>query len=27
VAIVGHQKGRDIKQRQFRNFGYARPEG
>jgi acetyl-CoA carboxylase carboxyl transferase subunit alpha len=27
VAIVGHQKGRDLKQRQHRNFGYARPEG
>ena len=27
VAVVGHQKGRDIKQRQFRNFGSARPEG
>ena len=27
VAVVGHQKGRDIKQRQLRNFGYARPEG
>src|SRR3954464_7899104 len=27
VAIVGHQKGRDIKQKIFRNFGYARPEG
>ena len=27
VAVIGHQKGRDIKQRQFRNFGYARPEG
>jgi acetyl-CoA carboxylase carboxyl transferase subunit alpha len=27
VAIVGHQKGRDLKQRAFRNFGYARPEG
>jgi acetyl-CoA carboxylase carboxyl transferase subunit alpha len=27
IAIVGHQKGRDIKQRQHRNFGYARPEG
>ena len=27
VAIVGHQKGRDIKTRQLRNFGYARPEG
>jgi acetyl-CoA carboxylase carboxyl transferase subunit alpha len=27
VAIVGHQKGRDVKQRQFRNFGSARPEG
>ncbi len=27
VMIVGHQKGRDIKQRQHRNFGYAQPEG
>lgn len=27
VMIVGHQKGRDIKQRQFRNFGYPQPEG
>jgi len=27
VAVVGHQKGRDIKQRQMRNFGSARPEG
>jgi acetyl-CoA carboxylase carboxyl transferase subunit alpha len=27
VMVVGHQKGRDIKQRQHRNFGYAQPEG
>jgi acetyl-CoA carboxylase carboxyl transferase subunit alpha len=27
VAIVGHQKGSDTKQKIFRNFGYARPEG
>ena len=27
VGIVGHQKGRDTKQKIFRNFGYARPEG
>jgi acetyl-CoA carboxylase carboxyl transferase subunit alpha len=27
VMIVGHQKGRDLKQRQFRNFGCAHPEG
>jgi acetyl-CoA carboxylase carboxyl transferase subunit alpha len=27
VMIVGHQKGRDTKQKIFRNFGYARPEG
>ncbi|MBV9848841.1 MAG: acetyl-CoA carboxylase carboxyltransferase subunit alpha [Armatimonadetes bacterium] len=27
VAVIGHQKGRDIRQRQQRNFGYARPEG
>lgn len=26
-VIVGHQKGRDIKSRQFRNFGMAKPEG
>src|SRR5262245_10305075 len=25
VAIVGHQKGQDTKQKIFRNFGYARP--
>jgi acetyl-CoA carboxylase carboxyl transferase subunit alpha len=25
--VVGHQKGRDTKQKIFRNFGYARPEG
>jgi acetyl-CoA carboxylase carboxyl transferase subunit alpha len=25
--IVGHQKGRDTKQRQFRNFGMPKPEG
>jgi acetyl-CoA carboxylase carboxyl transferase subunit alpha len=25
--VVGHQKGRDVKERQFRNFGSARPEG
>jgi acetyl-CoA carboxylase carboxyl transferase subunit alpha len=25
--IVGHQKGRNIQERQFRNFGTARPEG
>src|SRR3954465_4424188 len=27
VAVVGHQKGRDTKQRQFRNFGMPKPEG
>ena len=27
VAIVGHQKGRDTKQRQLRNFGMPKPEG
>jgi len=27
VVIVGHQKGRDTKQKIFRNFGYAKPEG
>jgi len=27
VAVIGHQKGRDLKERQFRNFGSARPEG
>ena len=27
VAVIGHQKGRDLKQRQLRNFGSARPEG
>jgi acetyl-CoA carboxylase carboxyl transferase subunit alpha len=27
VALVGHQKGRDIKERARRNFGMAYPEG
>jgi acetyl-CoA carboxylase carboxyl transferase subunit alpha len=27
VMVVGHQKGRDLKQRQHRNFGYPQPEG
>ena len=27
VAFLGHQKGRDTKQKIFRNFGYARPGG
>ena len=27
VAVVGHQKGRDIKERTRRNFGMAYPEG
>lgn len=26
-VIVGHQKGRDLKERQYRNFGMAKPEG
>lgn len=26
-VIVGQQKGRDLKQRKFRNFGMAKPEG
>ncbi|MBL8383884.1 MAG: acetyl-CoA carboxylase carboxyltransferase subunit alpha [Burkholderiales bacterium] len=26
-VIVGHQKGRDVKQRAYRNFGMPRPEG
>src|SRR3982751_5767626 len=26
VAIIGHQKGTDTKQKIYRNFGYARPE-
>jgi acetyl-CoA carboxylase carboxyl transferase subunit alpha len=26
-VIVGHQKGRDLKSRQYRNFGMAKPEG
>ena len=25
--LIGHQKGRDTKERQFRNFGMPRPEG
>ena len=25
--IIGHQKGRDTKERQYRNFGMANPEG
>jgi acetyl-CoA carboxylase carboxyl transferase subunit alpha len=25
--IIGHQKGRDTKSRQYRNFGMANPEG
>src|SRR3954452_5109119 len=24
IAVIGHQKGRDTKQKIFRNFGYAR---
>jgi acetyl-CoA carboxylase carboxyl transferase subunit alpha len=27
VMVCGHQKGRDMKQKVQRNFGYARPEG
>jgi acetyl-CoA carboxylase carboxyl transferase subunit alpha len=27
ITFLGHQKGRDTKQKIFRNFGYARPEG
>jgi acetyl-CoA carboxylase carboxyl transferase subunit alpha len=27
VAVLGHQKGRDTKQKIYRNFGYAKPEG
>jgi acetyl-CoA carboxylase carboxyl transferase subunit alpha len=27
VMIIGHQKGRDIRQRQHRNFGCPQPEG
>jgi acetyl-CoA carboxylase carboxyl transferase subunit alpha len=27
ILVVGHQKGSDTKQKIFRNFGYARPEG
>src|SRR3984893_16078800 len=27
ALIVGHQKGRDTRQRQFRNFGMPKPEG
>lgn len=27
VAVMGHQKGGDTKQKIYRNFGYARPEG
>jgi acetyl-CoA carboxylase carboxyl transferase subunit alpha len=27
VVIVGHQKGRDTKERVWRNYGMARPEG
>lgn len=27
VVVIGHQKGRDVKERQYRNFGMPRPEG
>ena len=26
VMVIGHQKGRDVKERQYRNFGMPRPE-
>jgi acetyl-CoA carboxylase carboxyl transferase subunit alpha len=26
-VVLGHQKGRDTKEKIYRNFGYARPEG
>lgn len=26
-VVMGHQKGRDVKERSFRNFGMPRPEG
>ncbi len=27
VAVIGHQKGRDVNERRFRNFGMPKPEG
>ncbi len=27
VVVIGQQKGRDLKERQYRNFGMAKPEG
>lgn len=27
VVVLGHQKGRNIQERQYRNFGMAKPEG
>lgn len=27
VAVIGHQKGRDVKERLYRNYGMPRPEG
>ena len=27
LVVIGHQKGRDTKERQYRNFGMPRPEG
>jgi acetyl-CoA carboxylase carboxyl transferase subunit alpha len=27
IMVIGHQKGRDVKERQYRNFGMPRPEG
>ena len=27
LMVIGHQKGRDVKERTYRNFGCARPEG
>src|SRR5215468_3443712 len=27
TCLIGHQKGRDTKQRQYRNFGMPKPEG
>jgi acetyl-CoA carboxylase carboxyl transferase subunit alpha len=27
IAVIGHQKGRDVKENLFRNFGMAHPEG
>ncbi len=27
VMLIGHQKGRDLQERSYRNFGMARPEG